>query len=146
MKSCVWIFSDEAVNLWNWIKTKIKTFFNLFRISLVFKSHSFYVKLDIYQLVVKHWFWKFPWHHSIKRQELISEQGAHPGDKPDGEGKENLREKHAELTKKLLEVRNKVHNAEREVKTLQKEILEAGLKLLYNKRVFLIGQFWCFKI
>ncbi|XP_015748722.1 PREDICTED: uncharacterized protein LOC107328510 [Acropora digitifera] len=61
----------------------------------------------------------------MKRQRLISEQGAHLGDKPDGEGKEDLKQKHGELAKKFLEVRNKVHNAETEVKTLQKEILDA---------------------
>lgn len=74
----------------------------------------------------------------LKRQRLISEQGAHLGDKPDGEGKEDLKQKHAELAKKVLEVRNKVHNAETEVKTLQKEILDAGLKLLHNNIGLLI--------
>ena len=74
----------------------------------------------------------------MKRQRLISEQGAHLGDKPDGEGKEDLKQKHAELAKKVLEVRNKVHNAETEVKTLQKEILDAGLKLLHNNIGLLI--------
>lgn len=64
-------------------------------------------------------------HGNLKLQQLISEQGAHLGDKPDGEGKEDLKQKHAELAKKVLEVRNKVHNAETEVKTLQKEILDA---------------------
>ena len=60
------------------------------------------------------------------RQQLISEQASHSGDKPHDEVRDQLKQKHAELTKKLLEVKNKYHNAEKEVKTLQKEILDAG--------------------
>lgn len=62
---------------------------------------------------------------NLKLQQLISEQASHSGDKPHDEVRDQLKQKHAELTKKLLEVKNKYHNAEKEVKTLQKEILDA---------------------
>lgn len=51
---------------------------------------------------------------------------AHPGDKPTDEERESTKEKHSKLTKELLEVRSKVHHIEKEIKAVQKEILEAG--------------------
>ncbi|XP_068734247.1 HAUS augmin-like complex subunit 5 isoform X1 [Montipora capricornis] len=62
---------------------------------------------------------------NLKLQQLISEQASHSGDKPHDEVRDQLKQKHAKLTKKLLEVKNKFYNAEKEVKTLQKEILDA---------------------
>ena len=60
------------------------------------------------------------------RQKLIQEMGAQTGDKLDDKERESVKEKHSQLTKELLEVRSKVHHLEKEVKTVQKEILEAG--------------------
>lgn len=57
---------------------------------------------------------------------MINEQAAHSGDKPEGEKQEELKGKHSQLTKELLDIRNKVHHVENEIKALQKEILEAG--------------------
>lgn len=57
---------------------------------------------------------------------LIQEMAAHPGDKPSDEERESIKEKHSKLTKELLEVRSKVHHLEKEIKAVQKEILEAG--------------------
>jgi len=54
---------------------------------------------------------------------------AHPGDKPSDEERESIKEKHSKLTKELLEVRSKVHHLEREIKAVQKEILEAGCNI-----------------
>lgn len=55
---------------------------------------------------------------------------AHPGDKPSDEERETIKEKHSKLTKELLEVRGKVHHLEKEIKSVQKEILEAGCNIL----------------
>ena len=99
------------------------------------QSHSLLCKVEYFISWLEALTLKISLNHSMKRQRLISEQGAHLGDKPDGEGKEDLKQKHVELAKKVLEVRNKVHNAETEVKTLQKEILDAGLKLLHNNNL-----------
>ena len=57
---------------------------------------------------------------------MIHEQAAHVTDKADGNERGNVKEKHSQLTKELLEVRNKVHHLEKEIIALQKEILEAG--------------------
>ena len=58
---------------------------------------------------------------------LIQEMAAHPGDNlPSDEERESIKEKHSKLTKELLEVRSKVHHLEKEIKAVQKEILEAG--------------------
>jgi len=65
------------------------------------------------------------------RQKLIQEMAAHPGDKPSDEETESIKEKHSKLTKELLEVRSKVHHIEKEIKAVQKEILEAGCNLFY---------------
>ena len=64
----------------------------------------------------------------MNRQHLIHEQAAHSDVKPDDEQREfeQLKGTHQQLTKELLEVRNKVHHVEKEIKALQKEILEAG--------------------
>ena len=64
------------------------------------------------------------------RQKLIQEMAAHPGDKPSDEERESIKEKHSKLTKELLEVRGKVHHLEKEIKAVQKEILEAGCNIL----------------
>ena len=64
------------------------------------------------------------------RQKLIQEMVAHPGDKPSDEERESIKEKHSKLTKELLEVRSKVHHLEKEIKAVQKEILEAGCNIL----------------
>ena len=55
---------------------------------------------------------------------------ASPGDKPSDEERESIKEKHSKLTKELLEVRGKVHHLEKEIKAVQKEILEAGCNIL----------------
>ena len=62
----------------------------------------------------------------MNRQHLIHEQAAHSDAKPDDEQREQLMGRHKQLTKELLEVRNKVHHVEKEIKALQEEILEAG--------------------
>lgn len=63
---------------------------------------------------------------NLKLQHLIHEQAAHSADsKPDGEQREELKGKHNQLTRELVEVRNKVYHVEKEIKALQKEILEA---------------------
>ena len=62
----------------------------------------------------------------MSRQQLIHEQAAHSGDKADDEQRGQLKGKHTQLTKELLEVRNKVYHVEKEIKALQKEILQAG--------------------
>jgi len=54
---------------------------------------------------------------------------AHPGDKPSDEERESIKEKHSKLTKELLEVKSKVHHLEKEIKAVQKEILEAGCNI-----------------
>jgi len=64
-------------------------------------------------------------HGNLKLQKLIQEMAAHPGDKPSDEETESIKEKHSKLTKELLEVRSKVHHIEKEIKAVQKEILEA---------------------
>lgn len=46
--------------------------------------------------------------------------------KPDDEQREQLREKHSHLAGELVDVRNKVLHVEKEIKAVQKEILEAG--------------------
>ena len=63
---------------------------------------------------------------SLNRQQLIHEQAAHSGDKTYDEQREQLKGKHTQLTKELLEVKTKLHHVEKETKALQKEILEAG--------------------
>lgn len=63
------------------------------------------------------------------RQKLIQEMAAHPGDKPSDEERESIKEKHSKLTKELYEVRSKVHHIEKEIKAVQKEILQAGCNL-----------------
>lgn len=64
-------------------------------------------------------------HGNLKLQQLIHEQAAHSGDKADDEQRGQLKGKHTQLTKELLEVRNKVYHVEKEIKALQKEILQA---------------------
>lgn len=64
-------------------------------------------------------------HGNLKLQKLIQEMAAHPGDKPSDEERESIKEKHSKLTKELLEVKSKVHHLEKEIKAVQKEILEA---------------------
>ena len=64
---------------------------------------------------------------------MIHEQAAHSADsKPDGEQREELKGKHNQLTRELVEVRNKVYHVEKEIKALQKEILEAGEWMMLN--------------
>lgn len=46
--------------------------------------------------------------------------------KPDDEQRKQLREKHSHLAGELVDVRNKVLHVEKEIKAVQKEILEAG--------------------
>ena len=69
---------------------------------------------------------------------------ASPGDKPSDEERESIKEKHSKLTKELLEVRGKVHHLEKEIKAVQKEILEAGCNIyIYFLCVFLVH--YCIK-
>lgn len=63
---------------------------------------------------------------------------ASPGDKPSDEERESIKEKHSKLTKELLEVRGKVHHLEKEIKAVQKEILEAGCNIYYIFCVFFL--------
>ena len=60
------------------------------------------------------------------RQKLIHEQAAPVVDKAEDSERGDVKEKHSLLTKELLEVRSKVQHLEKEMRALQKEILEAG--------------------
>ena len=63
---------------------------------------------------------------TIFRQKLIHEQAAPVVDKAEDSERGDVKGKHSLLTKELLEVRSKVQHLEKEMRALQKEILEAG--------------------
>ncbi|XP_073255986.1 uncharacterized protein [Porites lutea] len=72
---------------------------------------------------------------NLKLQQIIHEQTAHSADlKPDDKQREQLKEKHSQLAKELVDVRNKVLHVEKEIKAVQKEILEAEESYSKNER------------
>ncbi|RMX60708.1 hypothetical protein pdam_00006825 [Pocillopora damicornis] len=64
-------------------------------------------------------------HGNLKLQKLIHEQAAPVVDKAEDSERGDVKGKHSLLTKELLEVRSKVQHLEKEMRALQKEILEA---------------------